>query len=69
MSDKKLKLGYFADGPWAHETFKKLLKDNEVEVVFLVPRFDTRDPVLVKIAEENSIPVCYFENVFVFLLN
>ena len=24
----KLNIGYFADGPWGHETFNKLINDN-----------------------------------------
>lgn len=59
----KLKIGYFADGPWAHKTFKFVLEREDIDVLFVVPRFDFRDPVLIKMAEDNNIPVLFHENV------
>jgi methionyl-tRNA formyltransferase len=40
-----MKIGYFADGPWAHKALDALL-DNGVKIAFIVPRFDTQDPIL-----------------------
>jgi methionyl-tRNA formyltransferase len=42
----KLKIGYFADGPWSHAAFEKIQKDSEIEIAFIVPRSDTKDETL-----------------------
>ena len=28
----RFKIGYFADGPWAHEAFKRLINDEEINL-------------------------------------
>ena len=43
---KKLRIGYFADGPWSHEALTKLLLDKSLEVVFVCARDDMPDPIL-----------------------
>lgn len=52
---KKLKIGYFADGPWAHEALRKLLSDESLEIVFICARADNPDRVLGDIARENNL--------------
>jgi len=52
---KKLKIGYFADGPWAHQTFAKLQKDETLEIAFVCARNDCPDPVLRIEAEKNGL--------------
>lgn len=47
---KKIKIGYFADGPWSHLAFEKLIADPSLEVVFIVPRTDTKDNTLMNFA-------------------
>ena len=42
----KLKIGYFADGPWSHQALDKLLPDPTLEIQFICARNDTPDPVL-----------------------
>jgi len=42
----KIKIGYFADGPWSHKAFDKLLLDTTVKVKFVCARSDFPDPVL-----------------------
>ena len=42
----RLNIGYFADGPWSHETFKKLIVDNEISIKFVCVRYDTQDETL-----------------------
>jgi methionyl-tRNA formyltransferase len=42
----KIKIGYFADGPWSHLAFEKIIKDPEIDVKFIVPRNDTKDETL-----------------------
>jgi methionyl-tRNA formyltransferase len=41
-----VKVGYFADGPWAHKALEALLRISGLSIAFIVPRFDTQDPVL-----------------------
>ena len=53
---KKLKVGYFADGPWSHTALETLLQRGLCEICFIVPRFDTQDPVLKQHAERLSVP-------------
>ncbi|MBZ5876644.1 methionyl-tRNA formyltransferase [Chromohalobacter israelensis] len=50
-----MRLGYFADGPWAHEALYKII-DQGHEVCFITPRYDTQDVVLKKIADQYNIP-------------
>lgn len=49
-----MRVGYFADGPWSHKALELLI--DEVELAFIVPRFDTQDPVLKEWAEKLGIP-------------
>lgn len=57
------KIGYFGDGPWAHEAFKKLIKDKTIEIKFVTVRYDKRDPELVALAKDNHIPVEIHRNI------
>ena len=43
---EKLKIGYFADGPWSHQAFDLLIIDESIEISFIVPRSDTTDCTL-----------------------
>ena len=40
---RKLKIGYFADGPWSHLAFEKLIEDDSIEIKFIVPSKFLRD--------------------------
>lgn len=51
----KLKIGYFADGPWSHQALNKLLSDSAISVSFICARYDNPDLVLKQLAEENNI--------------
>ena len=31
---RKLKIGYFADGPWSHNAFEKILNDDRFDIRF-----------------------------------
>ncbi|MFB2118245.1 methionyl-tRNA formyltransferase [Parapedobacter sp. 2B3] len=53
---EKLKIGYFADGPWSHRAFELLAKDDSIKICFIVPRSDTKDMTLLNYANEYSIP-------------
>lgn len=52
---KTIKIGYFADGPWSHLAFEKIIADKEIEVMFIVPRSDTKDDTLKSFSDKYSI--------------
>jgi methionyl-tRNA formyltransferase len=52
---KKLKIGYFADGPWSHNTLDLLLDDASIEISFIVPRIDTKDETLLNKSKKHGI--------------
>ena len=58
---KKLNIGYFADGPWSHEAFNKLIIDNEISIRFICVRFDTQDLTLKQYCKKYNID--YIKNV------
>ena len=58
-----MKIGYFGDGPWAHEAFNRLVEDKSIEISFVTVRYDKKDPVLIGLAEQYNIPVELSENV------
>jgi methionyl-tRNA formyltransferase len=51
-----MKIGYFADGPWAHKAFEMLEQDPRVDIQFVCGRHDTFDSVLCDLAKRNDIP-------------
>ena len=51
-----LKIGYFADGPWAHQALWKIKSDSLLQVKFICARFDNPDLILKEYAEANQIP-------------
>ena len=52
-----ISIGYFGDGPWAHNAFEKLVSDDSIEIRFVTVRYDTQDAVLIQMAEEKGIPI------------
>lgn len=63
MKDRKLHIGYFADGKWAHETFKKIISDNSIKIDFICVRYETRDSVLCNLSEDYDIPLFCVPNI------
>lgn len=59
----KLNIGYFADGPWSHKAFKKLIKDKSIKISFICVRFDNPDKILKKYAKHNDIDYLKHKNV------
>lgn len=57
-----MRIGYFADGPWAHEALYKIIEQGH-EVCFITPRYETKDAVLKRIANEHGIPWIVERNV------
>lgn len=58
-----MKIGYFADGPWAHKAFEKIISDSSIEIVFLTVRYDRKDAILLQLAKEKGIPVELSSNI------
>ena len=58
-----MKIGYFADGPWAHKAFQKIISDPSIEIVFLTVRYDKNDEVLLQWAKERGIPIELSSNI------
>lgn len=52
---RKIKIGYFADGPWSHQALDKLLSDDTLQVGFVCARHDRPDPDLKIRAEKNHL--------------
>ena len=61
--NKKLKIGYFADGPWSHNAFLKLINDQRFDIKFIVPRNDTKDETLLKFSIKYNIEYFKLDNV------
>ena len=51
----KLRIGYFADGPWSHKALARMVGDSTIEVAFVCARHDKPDEQLRIISKRNSI--------------
>ena len=60
---QKIKIGYFADGPWAHESFKWLTADKDIEIGFICLRYDSVDNTLIELGEQHQIPCIRHKNI------
>ena len=60
---KKLKIGYFADGPWSHNAFEKIVNDDRFDIRFIVPRTDTQDATLFNFSKKYNIDYFKIKNV------
>lgn len=58
-----MKIGYFADGPWAHKAFEKIVKDKSIKIAFITVRYDKKDEVLLDLANRYDIPVELSNNI------
>lgn len=58
-----MKLGYFADGRWSHLALERIVSDKQFDLCFIVPRFDTQDPVLRQWADKLKIDFLPLSNV------
>jgi methionyl-tRNA formyltransferase len=56
---EKIKIGYFADGPWSHLAFEKLINDRTISIQFIVPRSDTTDETLKEFSAKYNIDYLY----------
>lgn len=62
-SVEKIKIGYFGDGPWAHEAFLRINADPTFEVAFICARFDNPDIKIEQLADENNISFFTHSNI------
>lgn len=62
-SNNPLKIGYFADGIWSHNAFRKLIADKDISIQFICVRFDTKDNTLYQFAKENNIDYLKHSNI------
>lgn len=58
-----MKIGYFADGPWGHKAFEKIVSDNSLKIEFVTVRYDKRDAELIQLAKKNNIPLEISDNI------
>lgn len=58
-----MNIGFFADGPWAHQTVKKIVNSKKCKILFIVPRYDTRDPILKNWAKTLKIDFLIIKNI------
>lgn len=63
MNKQKMHIGYFADGPWGHNAFHKMMKDETLVIDFVCVRYDKKDSVLMEMAQKQNIDVLYTINV------
>ena len=59
----KLNIGYFADGPWSHETFNKLINDKEIKISFICAKYGTKDETLENYSKIYKIDYFKYKNV------
>ena len=62
-SVQKMRIGYFADGPWSHGALDLLVSDSGLSVSFICARYSKPDPLLKKKAIELGIPFYTSEDV------
>ena len=60
---KKLRIGYFADGAWAHQALEKIINNPDFSIAFICVRFDSVDSYLVQRAAELKLPLLKHKNI------
>lgn len=61
--NKKFKIGYFADGPWSHQAFNLLNNDENIEIMFICVRYETKDETLKILSEKYKIDYLRHKNI------
>jgi methionyl-tRNA formyltransferase len=59
----KIKIGYFADGPWSHQAFEKIIFDTELTIKFICVRYDTTDDTLKNYCNKYNIDYLKNKNI------
>ena len=52
----RMRIGYFADGPWSHRALDRLLADQSFEIAFICARFENTDQILREVSVARNIP-------------
>lgn len=63
MVKEKMRIGYFGDGEWAHESFLRIVDDSTIHICFVCIRYDNPDEKLRKLALDKGIDVLCHENI------
>ncbi|NBV75658.1 MAG: methionyl-tRNA formyltransferase [Methylococcaceae bacterium] len=63
MKNRRLSIGYFADGIWAHAAFHLLVGDPSLKIRFVCVRYDSQDQLLRELASAHGIPVLRHPNI------
>ena len=58
-----MNIGYFADGPWGHRTFKKINADKNYNLKFVCVRYDSKDSTFVEYCKDNNIDYLKVKNI------
>lgn len=58
-----MRIGYFADGPWAHKTLEKIQLDKNIKICFIVQRYDKKDPILKEWSKKLGVDFLTIKNV------
>ena len=51
-----MKIGFWGEGPWAHDSLERLLRNDSFHVLFVVGRASVYDRTLENIAGKGNIP-------------
>ena len=58
-----MKIGYFADGPWSHQAFEKIISDPELTIKFICVRYDRKEDTIKKYCNEYKIDYLKNKNI------
>lgn len=58
-----MRIGYFADGTWAHLSLDALLSDSNIRVCFICVRYEEPDPTLMEKGKRHGIDVIRHPNI------
>ena len=58
-----MKIGYFADGPWGHRTFDKIISDKDLDIKFICVRYDSKDTIFKNYCKKYKIDYLRHKNI------
>tara|TARA_B110000046_G_C13024501_1_gene413116 strand:+ start:64 stop:960 length:897 start_codon:yes stop_codon:yes gene_type:complete len=59
---KNISIGYFADGEWGLNAFKKIIKDKSILIKFVCLRYKNPHKKILQIAKKNKIEILVLKN-------
>ena len=51
-----MKIGFFGNGPWAHNAFLRIADSPQLDMAFCVDRFGVSDPILIDLCKKYGVP-------------